>query len=600
MANDGLSQEDFRKLLQTPRPGGDTFFTSTPKFKAPAPKAPRNEGSAVFAKPKSIKNKKKRIQGADDQDKLNYRDRAAERRVGENGPSNNQQTTEDLLRPMEQDETLDAQQVYEQSKYLGGDIQHTHLVKGLDFTLLNKVRRQIHETNSGGGDDDDDDDNMEQVDEMENGNNTKSAMAMDEQAEDALDDALDRLDRGEKAIDEGSASTKDVSRLSATAKALDNLFTYSERATGDNSSNINTASLGTSPTTPLVYELFRPGRMAFLFPAATTTSIDSFTIPTAVIRSKADINERQQQSSQASGWSDEALQESELVLSKVSQVMARSRQQQQIEQQKAKQLEEQRNNIKTMAAPQVSPPSPKNDMEDDDDDNLIFSDVEGDYVLDESTIEKQKQQEPPSDDAPATKHTNYFMDSDHDDNDATMDEPTETSAMVSEMMESTAANGGVGGQKRKYDLGAEENIDTDSQDMDMFGLSTSALPTSFTDRQRMTVMDDDDDDANNKDGGGGGDEKRSKRQQQATLLVDQGTHKNKKAQLSRWDFDDEEQWQHYKSTVEIQPKSAAQFGVKMGDGRKRNKERRGMSDKQKLNREYQQVKGIMDKKYVKS
>jgi hypothetical protein len=52
--------------------------------------------------------------------------------------------------------------------------------------------------------------------------------------------------------------------------------------------------------------------------------------------------------------------------------------------------------------------------------------------------------------------------------------------------------------------------------------------------------------------------------------------------------------------VEIQPKSAAQFGVKMGDGRKRNKERRVMTDKQKLNREYQQVKGIMDKKYGKS
>ncbi|ORZ16464.1 RED-like protein N-terminal region-domain-containing protein [Absidia repens] len=600
MANDGLSQEDFRKLLQTPRPGSDTSFTSTPKFKAPAPKAPRNEGSAVFAKPKSIKYKKKRTQGADDQDKLNYRDRAAERRVGENEPSSDQQTTEDLLRPMEQDEALDAQQVYEQSKYLGGDIQHTHLVKGLDFTLLNKVRRQIHEKNSSTSDDEDEDNDMEQADEMENGNNIKSAMVMDEQAEDALDNALDRLARGEKAMDEGSAPTmKDVSHLSATAKALDNIFKHSTGATGDNNNNkINATSLGTSHSTPLVYELFRPGRMAFLFPAATKTSIDSFTIPTAVIRSKADINERQQQSSQASGWSDEALQESELVLSKVSQVMARSRQQQQLEQQKAKQLEEQRN-LKLMAASQVSPPSPKNDMEDDSDDNLIFSDVEGDYVLDESTIEKQKQQEPPSDENAPAKRTNYFMDNDQDDNDVTMDQSTETSAMVSEMMESTAAaNGGDmvtgGGQKRKYELGPEESIDTDSQDMDMFGLSTTALPTSFTDRQRMTVMDDEDDE------GGDGDDKRSMRHQQATLLVDQGTHKNKKAQLSRWDFDDEEQWQHYKSTVEIQPKSAAQFGVKMGDGRKRNKERRTMTDKQKLNREYQQVKGIMDKKYGKS
>jgi hypothetical protein len=30
----------------------------------------------------------------------------------------------------------------EQSKYLGGDVEHTHLVKGLDYTLLNKIRRE--------------------------------------------------------------------------------------------------------------------------------------------------------------------------------------------------------------------------------------------------------------------------------------------------------------------------------------------------------------------------------------------------------------------------------------------------------------------------
>jgi IK cytokine len=30
-------------------------------------------------------------------------------------------------------------QEIENSKYLGGDMEHTHLVKGLDFALLNKV-----------------------------------------------------------------------------------------------------------------------------------------------------------------------------------------------------------------------------------------------------------------------------------------------------------------------------------------------------------------------------------------------------------------------------------------------------------------------------
>lgn len=458
---------------------------------------------------------------------------------------------------------MDPQQVYEQSKYLGGDIQHTHLVKGLDFTLLNKVRRQMEEqpddsknSNSDNDDDDDDDDDDDSI--------KKDPAVTDEQAEDALDDALDRLDRGEKMMDEGmeDALAMDVSHLSVTAKALDTLFTQSSPK-GDNDT-----------ITP--HELFRPGRMAFLFPVAKEIGADPFAIPTAVIRSKGHVTEQQQLSSQASGWSDDALQESELVLSKVVQVMLRSRQQKELQQKK--ELEKQQSKIN--AASSVPLPS-NNDESDDDDDNLIFSDVEGDYELDESALEKQPSSTDEISTATATQHTNYFADD--DDVDMGQQQATEASEILANAMEPS--------KKRTYDMaGPEETIDTDSQDMDMFGLTTSALPTSFTDRQRMVVMDDDDDD---------GQDSASKRQQAATLLVDQGTHKNKKAQLSRWDFDDEEQWQHYKSTVEIQPKSAAQFGVKMGDGRKRNKERRVMTDKQKLNREYQQVKGIMDKKYGK-
>lgn len=31
----------------------------------------------------------------------------------------------------------------QESKFLGGDMEHTHLVKGLDFALLQKVSRDI-------------------------------------------------------------------------------------------------------------------------------------------------------------------------------------------------------------------------------------------------------------------------------------------------------------------------------------------------------------------------------------------------------------------------------------------------------------------------
>lgn len=35
------------------------------------------------------------------------------------------------------------QRAIEQSKYLGGDMEHTHLVKGLDFALLNRIRSEL-------------------------------------------------------------------------------------------------------------------------------------------------------------------------------------------------------------------------------------------------------------------------------------------------------------------------------------------------------------------------------------------------------------------------------------------------------------------------
>lgn len=34
----------------------------------------------------------------------------------------------------------------EDSKFLGGDMEHTHLVKGLDYALLNKERARIQKT----------------------------------------------------------------------------------------------------------------------------------------------------------------------------------------------------------------------------------------------------------------------------------------------------------------------------------------------------------------------------------------------------------------------------------------------------------------------
>ena len=39
-----------------------------------------------------------------------------------------------------EDQAARRRQMIQESKYLGGDMEHTHLVKGLDFALLQKVR----------------------------------------------------------------------------------------------------------------------------------------------------------------------------------------------------------------------------------------------------------------------------------------------------------------------------------------------------------------------------------------------------------------------------------------------------------------------------
>lgn len=65
--------------------------------------------------------------GEDDLKK--YRDRAEERRKGHNP---------DYADKLNQMASMDA----ETSKYLGGDVEHTHLVKGLDYALLVKIREE--------------------------------------------------------------------------------------------------------------------------------------------------------------------------------------------------------------------------------------------------------------------------------------------------------------------------------------------------------------------------------------------------------------------------------------------------------------------------
>lgn len=80
-----------------------------------------------------------------------YRDRASERRKGANPDyqADDPVATAQAYRAVAPDlkSGFDAaerrRQMIQESKFLGGDMEHTHLVKGLDYALLQKVRSEI-------------------------------------------------------------------------------------------------------------------------------------------------------------------------------------------------------------------------------------------------------------------------------------------------------------------------------------------------------------------------------------------------------------------------------------------------------------------------
>ncbi|KAH9893497.1 RED-like protein N-terminal region-domain-containing protein [Cubamyces lactineus] len=139
-----MDQESFRKLLQAPKAS-----SSSP----PAASSAHVRGSLLAAATTASKDKKaKKIDASQPAFKPRqvkkgakgdaYRDRATERRLG---IANDYAQVEALADEFERRnaENEDRQAVEEQRKYLGGDSEHTVLVKGLDFALLEQTRARV-------------------------------------------------------------------------------------------------------------------------------------------------------------------------------------------------------------------------------------------------------------------------------------------------------------------------------------------------------------------------------------------------------------------------------------------------------------------------
>lgn len=511
------------------------------------------------------------------QEKTAYRDRAAERRrQDDSAASEDQLTTEELLQRTQREagEELDAKQLYEQSKYLGGDVDHTHLVKGLDFALLRKVRTDLGKQQQQEQQHHEQHTNNNETKEEEH---TEAPQAMDVDKD--LDQVLEKFERGEKIADDDNSGQTEMEDISLDQQHTLKFHTLMAKNIFEHIQH------QAHPEDQPRVELFEPGRMAFVFELADEVGhySDAFAIPTAMIRSKADITAKLARS----GWSEESQAESSLVIEKISQVMNRIRYGNGPTTSRLESTKRPVVSAATVARLTKEPVA----MVDDGFVGDIFADVGRDYELDES-LHTQANNEAKG---------NYFkglVEEDQEDQEMTEASNDAVNALLSQATagkdtqdtpEHDAKQDTATNNKRKYN---HIEMDADAADIDMFGLSSSALPTSFEEHTTAYQSDDDDDNdaAAPKD----------KSLAAATQMMDQGTNKNKKAQLTRWDFETEDEWQNYKDNIEIHPKSAFQYGVKLGDGRKRNRERKGMNDKQRLDRDYQQVKNIMSKKYGKS
>ncbi|KAH9933397.1 RED-like protein N-terminal region-domain-containing protein [Fomitopsis serialis] len=129
-----MDQESFRKLLQTSKASGTPTSRGSLLASTSKSKSKTVDSSQPAFKPRTVKKKSQTDQA--------YRDRAAERRKGlDNDYAQVEALAEDFEKRTA--DNADRAAVEEQRRYLGGDSDHTVLVKGLDLALLEQNRARL-------------------------------------------------------------------------------------------------------------------------------------------------------------------------------------------------------------------------------------------------------------------------------------------------------------------------------------------------------------------------------------------------------------------------------------------------------------------------
>ncbi|BFZ15018.1 hypothetical protein BsWGS_18057 [Bradybaena similaris] len=542
-----LTNEDFRKMLMTPKPSSSSYSETIRHAKKEVSvkedEAEEEDAATRRKKKKSYYAKLKRDE-EERQKELDskYRDRARERREGQNKDYSEAEvisTTADYRAVAPDAKAIEnyaekRKQVIQASKYLGGDMEHTHLVKGLDFALLEKVRAEIQ--------------------------------SKEKEEEDMMEEAVSQPKEEEDPEEKITFKTK-LGR------------------------NIYRVLFKNRP--PARNELFLPRRMAYVIDLE-----DDFAesdVPATLIRSKADC---------PTLAATTTLTTNDIVINKLTQILSYLRQGKREakklkKKEKGKQKEEDRAKTAFMddsiygeiGEYEPSFSKPKDRREKDRKENENDRDMRADRERDRDRgrdRERDRDKDRNKDREREKKDREYEreridkdLDSDRLQKRSYFEKPVEedefkdkpkqtTTEMVTAINDKFRGYAELEEEKEKLKIEAERNrlmklkakTDIDSYAECYPGMVESA-----------DAIDDSDEEVD-------------------FTKMDQG---NKKGPVGRWDFDTAEEYSDYMSNREALPKAAFQYGVKMSDGRRTR--RTGPKDeKQKLDRELQQIQRIIEKR----
>eukprot|EP00095_Tigriopus_kingsejongensis_P005210 maker-scaffold408_size180710-snap-gene-0.38 protein:Tk05210 transcript:maker-scaffold408_size180710-snap-gene-0.38-mRNA-1 annotation:"red protein (ik factor) (cytokine ik)" len=576
-ASQRMTNEDFRKLMMTPRGGSGSSVGATPVLGAgmmtparggatprPAQKVSSTEKAENRKKKKSFYAKLKKEE--DDQLAMlasKYRDRAKERREGGGGAEGVAAEGVAPIVPAADDiasatsgyravgpdfkSSFDAAEVRRQkiheSKFLGGDMEHTHLVKGLDFALLQKVRSEIATREN-------DDDLAEPELPPEEEPTQKSSLVPDEGTKnrEPAGDPLDELQN-----DCRTPMAKNIVRTSF---------------------QVDQAKCN---------ELFFPGRMAYVIDLE--EDFGESDIPTTTIRSKADV--------EGTVSHQATLSTNDIVINKLTQILSYLRAGKSNKKKKKEKMQADKEELKEMQAQQAAANLP------------IYDDV-GDY----STEKKNRREDRSHRDRRDRERGDHRghrdrrerdrdrRDHRHDDQHRSDRDRQKEGGRRSYFEKKVEEEEDLGQEAKPGHKGGLTNQDRDyirklgERERDKVKRKTDAskggvgLETNYEGyaecypglEEMNDAIDDSDDEAD-------------------YSKMDLG---NKKGPVGRWDFDTAEEYAEYKSKQEALPKAAFQYGVKMTEGRKTRGKVGPKNEKAKLDREWNQISALIDKRKTKS